>query len=73
MFDGYETFALILTVGVALRSLLDPSQYRRFPPMPAPSSRSNQSGRSAPVISVHCLRSRAVSPTGGGGRSFALI
>jgi len=27
MFDGYETFALILTVGVALRQLLDPSQF----------------------------------------------
>ena len=25
MFDGYETFALILTVGVALRQLLDPA------------------------------------------------
>jgi MFS family permease len=32
MFDGYETFALILTVGVALRQLLDPSQ---FPAIPA--------------------------------------
>ena len=31
MFDGYETFALILTVGVALRSLLDPSQYPQIP------------------------------------------
>lgn len=27
MFDGYETYALILTVGVALHQLLDPSQY----------------------------------------------
>src|SRR5258708_21859166 len=27
MFDGYETYAFILTVGVALRQLLDPSQY----------------------------------------------
>jgi MFS family permease len=27
MFDGYETFALILTVGVALHQLLDPSLY----------------------------------------------
>lgn len=26
MFDGYETYALILTVGVALHQLLDPSQ-----------------------------------------------
>ena len=31
MFDGYETFALILTVGVALRQLLDPSQYAQIP------------------------------------------
>src|SRR6476646_9510573 len=31
MFDGYETFALILTVGVALRSLLDPSLYPQVP------------------------------------------
>jgi MFS family permease len=31
MFDGYETFALILTVGVALRQLLDPSQYGQIP------------------------------------------
>jgi len=31
MFDGYETFALILTVGVALRQLLDPSQFAQIP------------------------------------------
>jgi MFS family permease len=31
MFDGYETYALILTVGVALRQLLDPSQYSAIP------------------------------------------
>src|SRR5947209_15800617 len=31
MFDGYETFALILTVGVALRQLLDPSQFTQIP------------------------------------------
>ena len=31
MFDGYETFALILTVGVAMRQLLDPSQYAQIP------------------------------------------
>ena len=31
MFDGYETFALILTVGVALRQLLDPSQFPQIP------------------------------------------
>src|SRR5579884_2624022 len=31
MFDGYETYALILTVGVALHQLLDPSQYGQIP------------------------------------------
>src|SRR5256885_13345884 len=31
MFDGYETFALILTVGVALRQLLDPALYPQIP------------------------------------------
>src|ERR1700724_2022414 len=31
MFDGYETFALILTVGVALRQLLDPAQFPQIP------------------------------------------
>jgi MFS family permease len=31
MFDGYETYALILTVGVALHQLLDPSQYVAIP------------------------------------------
>ena len=31
MFDGYETYALILTVGVALRQLVDPSQYSAIP------------------------------------------
>src|ERR1700681_1723128 len=31
MFDGYETFALILTVAVALRQLLDPSQFAQIP------------------------------------------
>ena len=31
MFDGYETFALILTVGVALRSCSSPSQYPQIP------------------------------------------
>lgn len=31
MFDGYETFALILTLGVALRAMLDPSQYQQIP------------------------------------------
>ena len=31
MFDGYEVYALILTVGVALRQLLEPSQYSQIP------------------------------------------
>lgn len=31
LFDGYETYALILTVGVALRQLLDPSEYTQIP------------------------------------------
>src|SRR5262245_9021709 len=31
MFDGYETFALILTVGVALRQLLDASLFPQIP------------------------------------------
>src|SRR5262250_2081812 len=30
-FDGFEVFALILTVGFALRQLLDPSQYQFIP------------------------------------------
>ena len=30
-FDGFEVFALILTVGVALRQLLDPTQYKLIP------------------------------------------
>src|ERR1700761_5865404 len=31
LFDGYETYALIISVGVALRQLLDPSQYSHIP------------------------------------------
>ncbi|MBI3513479.1 MAG: MFS transporter [Proteobacteria bacterium] len=31
MFDGYETFALVLTLGVALRQLLDASLYPQIP------------------------------------------
>jgi MFS family permease len=31
MFDGYETFALILVVGVALHQLLEPSQFAHIP------------------------------------------
>jgi MFS family permease len=31
MFDGYETFALVVTVGAALRQLLDRSQYGDIP------------------------------------------
>src|SRR5436189_5382716 len=30
-FDGFEVFALILTVGVALHQLLDASEYRLIP------------------------------------------
>src|SRR2546423_15027655 len=31
LFDGFELYALILTVGPAMRSLLDPSQYPQIP------------------------------------------
>jgi MFS family permease len=31
LFDGFETYALILTVGVALRQLLEPAQYPQIP------------------------------------------
>jgi MFS family permease len=31
LFDGYETYALIIAIGVALRQLLDPSQYSQIP------------------------------------------
>jgi MFS family permease len=31
MFDGYETFALVMAVGAALRQLLEPSQYAQIP------------------------------------------
>src|ERR1700686_3511007 len=31
VFDGYETFALILVVGIALRDLLNPSQFGGIP------------------------------------------
>jgi len=31
LFDGYETYALIISVGVALRQLLDPAQYSQIP------------------------------------------
>src|SRR5260370_21295199 len=31
MFDGYETYALLLTVGVALHQLLAPAQYAQIP------------------------------------------
>ena len=31
LFDGYETYALILTVGVALRQLLEPAQLPQLP------------------------------------------
>src|SRR5205807_794822 len=31
LFDGYETYALIISIGVALRQLLEPSQYAQIP------------------------------------------
>src|SRR6201995_5177206 len=31
MFDGYETFALVMVVGTALRQLLVPAQYPQIP------------------------------------------
>jgi MFS family permease len=31
LFDGYETYALIITVGVALRQLLEPAQFAQIP------------------------------------------
>ncbi|MEH2492781.1 MFS transporter [Bradyrhizobium sp. AZCC 2230] len=31
LFDGFETYALVLTTGVALRQLLDPAQYAQIP------------------------------------------
>ena len=31
LLDGYELYALILTVGLALHQLLDPSQYTQIP------------------------------------------
>jgi MFS family permease len=31
LFDGYETYALILTVGAAMHSLLEPAQYPQIP------------------------------------------
>src|ERR1700730_4306560 len=31
VFDGYETYALVISVGVALRELLDPSSYAQIP------------------------------------------
>lgn len=31
LFDGYETYALILTVGSALHQLLDPGQFKQIP------------------------------------------
>ena len=37
-FDGYETFSLILVVGVALHDLLPPTQFGQIPAMPARSS-----------------------------------
>jgi len=31
LFDGYETYALLLTVGPAMHSLLQPAQYPQIP------------------------------------------
>jgi len=31
MFDGYETYALVVAVGAALRALLEPAQYSQIP------------------------------------------
>ena len=31
VFDGYETYALIISVGVALRQLLEPASYPQIP------------------------------------------
>jgi MFS family permease len=31
LFDGYETYALIISIGIALRQLLEPSQYAQIP------------------------------------------
>ncbi|MFM0641134.1 hypothetical protein PQQ63_31000 [Paraburkholderia metrosideri] len=31
LFDGYETYTLILTVGIALRQLLEPAMYGQIP------------------------------------------
>ncbi len=31
LFDGYETYAVIITVGVALRQLLEPTQFAQIP------------------------------------------
>jgi MFS family permease len=31
LFDGYETYAVFLTVGIALRQLLDPAQFAQIP------------------------------------------
>src|ERR1051326_8576086 len=31
LFDGFETYALILTIGPAMRSLLEPSHYPQIP------------------------------------------
>jgi len=31
LFDGYETYALLISIGVALRQLLNPSQFSQIP------------------------------------------
>ena len=35
LFDGFEIYALFLTVGFALHQLVEASQYTQIPPMPA--------------------------------------
>jgi len=54
-FDGFEVFALILTVGVALHQLLDPSQYPLIPAYAGRSSRSPYSAGDSAACSAACL------------------
>src|SRR5215471_11225593 len=41
VFDGYETYALIILVGVALRQLLDPASYSQIPALCGHRDRTN--------------------------------
>ena len=54
MFDGYETFALILTLGVALRAVLDRRNTRKSPPTPEPFSPSRCSAGASAGCSAAC-------------------